>query len=171
MSDAMSDIVKSEEISGLANAMLLAQKEFLCNPSEDALKKVYEACNNYGHSGSGYWGENPRPLAERIKTHYKMRFGHRKKFETSAEDIAVFFNGIKQEYRLSELSKLFAMASGSGPSEEGFNRRCDQIETYLKHHITISQNENLESKKIAGSDLEGILDSSGIRKAYPAIRF
>ena len=173
MSDGVTDVHRSNEISSYLSRINYLEINFFSNPTRENLELIYSECDKlYSLPYSkGYWGENPQHISEKIRKEYQ-RFDRKENLKVSFDDFTDFLNRINPESRLEEIA-LFSVIKEIGiPTKENadkiflsFRRELD----YLKSRITISQLELIrgDSKEFNGKELENLLTDLGIRERFP----
>lgn len=158
MSDALSDISRSNRIALDDQKMISAQIDFLVHPSEKNLKTVYESIDRYGRNGSGYWGESPGPTAQEIKEQYRKRFSEGK-LKVNLDDIALFLNNLIPEEQGRCLSELLVISGGDERGKRRFHAKVVDLKDKLPKDAFSGFN-------LTGSALKEILDSCKVEEKY-----
>ncbi len=166
MSDAFSDIARSNENAILGAEFLNAQKSFLSGPTRESLRKLYEACDRLSGCRTGYWGDNPGGLGKGAKEYFTKRFKRKRNLKVGPEDISYFLGTVGKEYRLGELSELLALSQGVKIGGDEFGLKSREIRNYLESSLTILQEREIHGDSLTGEGLARILRDSEFDKKY-----
>lgn len=160
MSDAMSDIARSEDNTRAGYEFIQSEKAFLAKPTTETLKSLYDACDGLSMCRSGYWGDDPSDLGEKAKKYFTDRFSKSKKLKIIPDDVAFFLNGIKPNLRVKELSDLLTQTQKSKSKKPSSG-----VGQHLYDHITIAQRDAIMGD-ITGPKLGEIMKASGVGDKY-----
>lgn len=166
MSDGITDSYRSERIENYTRKLLDAQKDFLIEPSQEKLEKVYKICDKLAGLPNGYWGETGK-FAGKIKEDYKERFGNNKEYNIKLEDIADHLNSLRGEYRVMELVDLITLAQKNNERDREYYNALKKNFQYVNGHLTLSQANELKGKGLTGEKLDAILKDSKIGEIFP----
>jgi len=164
MSDALTDISRSERISEYCRELIKAEKDFFINPSDENLKSIYCTCDALLGCHGGYWGENVG-FANKIKEHYEKRFDGKEGYIINSEDIAYFLNWINKDYRLIELTDLLTRAQPRVSNNNYYDDLNENLE-YVYNNVSVKAHERIKNN-ITGKELGDILKESKILKMLP----
>ncbi len=166
MSDALTDLARSEEISYRYDNLLDAEKTFLAKPTKENLELIYQKCEKLSQCFSGYWGEDVQMIANTVLNYYKQQFGKKKKYVIGAKEIGAFLGRIRKTERIPHLADLITKSQGFVRKDEKYYKKYKENYQYIMDHLTLLQNSRLESKSVE-EDLEDILRESKIIDIFP----
>jgi hypothetical protein len=164
MSDGLTDVARSNRISGAFNALLKSEMIFLTNPNQENLDSVYNKCSELRGLRGGYWGESGEPTARRVEDHYRERFGDQYKGTSIAnEDIAVLLTGLKDEYKIESLAGLMTMKDGLKIDDKGYWSTLNNNIEKLRSTLTLEQMAKLSEDPVEPIIVYGIFSKIGYK--------
>ncbi len=165
MSDAFTDISRSDDISRYTDRLLGAEVIFLADPTSENLRAVYQICDRLERCPTGYWHDSThQDIARTAREHYQ-RF-ESGDIKPGVEDLALLLSQCSDEKQLKCMAYFVSLAQGIHPNDEGFYGVHRQNIEFLKTKLTMHHGEEIQNR-VKGERLRQILKEAGLEDIFP----
>ena len=151
MSDALTDISRSQRIGECWETLAKAEINFLVSPTKKNLSEIYSLCDKLSSMHGGYWGEDTTKMARDVFDSYRKKFDGKEKFVI---DFSVITDFLKRQYardltRLAYFSDLIVRFNGISSDDSKYRKEFLKVYRGIQkigHCVDIINGEHLDAK-------------------------